>query len=112
VTSLKEDLVFLIERGDRLADRLDGLVRNGRTVEAPAQPMSLAEDVPGPAQFGAAAFDAAPPKAAPFATASAAPSFAPAALGVREAEVPAEAAAPRVRSQAERDLLRALRMAR
>lgn len=28
--SLKEDLSFLMERGDRLADRLDGLVRAGR----------------------------------------------------------------------------------
>ncbi len=28
--SLKDDLVFLTERGDRLADRLDGLVRTAR----------------------------------------------------------------------------------
>jgi hypothetical protein len=29
-TSLKDDLIFLMERGERLADRLDGLARNGR----------------------------------------------------------------------------------
>jgi hypothetical protein len=29
-TSLKDDLAFLTERGDRLADRLDGLVRAAR----------------------------------------------------------------------------------
>ena len=29
-TALKDDLTLLIERGDRLADRLDALVRAGR----------------------------------------------------------------------------------
>ena len=32
--ALKDDLVFLSERGEQLADRLDGLVRAGRGVEA------------------------------------------------------------------------------
>ncbi|MBB5693320.1 DUF6468 domain-containing protein [Muricoccus pecuniae] len=64
--SLREDLRFMLDRGEALADRLELLVRQGR-----------------PALGGAAA------AAAPVAE---------------------EAAAPR--SQAERDLLRALRMAR
>jgi Domain of unknown function (DUF6468) len=67
--ALKDDLAFLMERGDRLADRLDGLVRSARPLvtEPPRQP-ALAEAEP--------------------------------------------AEAPRVRSQAERDLLKALRVAR
>lgn len=62
--SVKDDLAFLVERGERLADRLDALVRAGRAPEAarPAAPEADAE--------------------------------------------------PRVRSQAERDLLAALRVAR
>ena len=68
---LKDDLLFLTERGERLADRLDTLVRA-------AKPLSQEHAAPEP-----------PPR-------------------------PAEEADPaaRLRSQAERDLLRALRMAR
>lgn len=62
--ALKDDLAFLMERGERLADRLDALVRANRTPEAP--------------RASAAEVDAV----------------------------------PRVRSQAERDLLAALRVAR
>jgi hypothetical protein len=65
---LKDDLTLLIERGNRLADRLDALVRAGRP---------LANETP------------------------------------RLTVVPhADGAEPRVRSQAERDLLKALRVAR
>ena len=66
--SLKDDLTLLTDRGDRLADRLDALVRAGRPLAS------------------------APPR-----------------LTVVEG---GETAEPRVRSQAERDLLQALRMAR
>ncbi len=62
--SVKDDLTFLVERGERLADRLDALVRSGRAPEA------------------------------------------------ARAAVPEPDAEPRVRSQAERDLLAALRVAR
>lgn len=83
--ALKDDLVFLIERGERLADRLDGLVRAGRQL-APEPPRvalpdypraeTIAADRPGdPSQSG-------PPEA------------------------------PRLRSQAERDLMRALKLPR
>lgn len=72
--ALKDDIAFLSERGERVADRLDALVRTARplAVEPPRQ--VVAPD----------------PQAA-------------------EAETPG---IPRVRSQAERDLLKALRMAR
>ncbi|MBN8904595.1 MAG: hypothetical protein J0H57_26560, partial [Rhodospirillales bacterium] len=76
--SLKDDLSFLIERGERLADRLDQLVRAARPL--------IAE----PARVSEAALSG---------TGS--------SSGAAEVE-----AAPRVRSQAERDLLRALRMVR
>jgi hypothetical protein len=68
-TALKDDLAFLVERGERLADRLDSLVRSARPMAAEPQR----------------------------------------ATATSEAQTPD---APRVRSQAERDLLRALRMAR
>ena len=69
VGRLKDDLMFLLERGERLADRLDGLVRAGRPLAAePAHPLPQLETDP--------------------------PEH------------------PRMRSQAERDLLKALRMAR
>jgi hypothetical protein len=68
-TALKDDLTYLMERGERLADRLDGLVRTARPMVAePPRPTAVPDPEP--------------------------------------------ADAPRVRSQAERDLLRALRMAR
>ncbi|HST74325.1 MAG TPA: DUF6468 domain-containing protein [Acetobacteraceae bacterium] len=74
-SGLKDDLVFLTERGERLADRIDALVRSGRPLAAePARPM------------------AAQPVGLPSADTE-----------------PAEA---RVRSQAERDLIKALRLAR
>jgi chromosome segregation ATPase len=73
--SLKDDLQFLAERGDRLADRLEQLVRSGRLLVQEAPRQSLPDPI------------AAPPSAPP----------------------PAE---KRMRSQAERDLLKALRMAR
>jgi hypothetical protein len=66
--SLKDDLSLLIERGDRLADRIDVLVRAGRPLAVDAPRLAVVNDV--------------------------------------------IAAEPRVRSQAERDLLKALRMAR
>ncbi|SHI82213.1 hypothetical protein SAMN02745194_01166 [Roseomonas rosea] len=69
--ALRDDLRFLVERAEGLADRLEALVRQGRAA-APAS------GLPAP--------------------------------GLQSMGLPAEAAAPR--SQAERDLLRALRMAR
>ena len=68
--SLKDDLALLIERGDRLADRLDVLVRAGTAARRGARRrLDRRRRMPSTAE-------------------------------------------PRVRSQAERDLLKALRMAR
>jgi chromosome segregation ATPase len=81
-TALKGDLSFLVERGERLADRLDRLLRNGRTMETDPVPVR--------------------------------PSLSLAAEFESELLEPAEQEPPpgRVRSQAERDLLRALKMVR
>jgi hypothetical protein len=74
-TSLKDDLTFLLERADRAADKLDGLVRSTRPV-ATETPRTSVPEVP------------------------------------RSSATEPEIADPRIRSQAERDLLKALRMVR
>jgi hypothetical protein len=76
-TTLKEDLTFLVQRGEGLADRLDDLVRSARPAAAMAETASRMPYMPQTPPAG------------------------------REAREE-----PRVRSQAERDLLKALRMAR
>jgi hypothetical protein len=73
---LRDDLTFLTERGDRLADRLERLVRAGREI------------APEPAYTPSVAAEPMLPVASE------------------------DDAAPRLRSQAERDLLKALRMVR
>lgn len=80
-TALKDDLAFLMERGERLADRMDSLVRSARP---------LVNDT-----------GARPPSGM----------FPPTAADPAEPTRP-DPVEPRVRSQAERDLLKALRMAR
>jgi hypothetical protein len=86
--ALKDDLMFLTERGEKLADRMDALVRASRGIVERAPEPPRAASAPG------------------FAPAFAAPAaVAPAMADTAEDE-------PRVRSQAERDLLKALRMAR
>ncbi len=72
--ALKDDLAFLMDRGERLADRMDSLVRSARP---------MASDQPRPQAVAAMAT----------------------AVADDEPE-------PRLRSQAEKDLLKALRMAR
>ena len=69
--ALKDDLAFLTERGEKLADRLDGLVRSARPLTHEPQGQAPAMAMAAP-----------------------------------------EAGDVRLRSQAERDLLKALRMAR
>ena len=76
--ALKDDLSFLSERGGRLADRLDTLVREARGLApapTPARQFALAGPEPG-------------------------------------ADPDADAPPSRLRSQAERDLFKALRLAR
>ncbi len=83
---LKDDLLFLTERGERLADRLDVLVRAARP---------LAQDPP--------------PEPAPRAPERSHPERSHAERPRAEDSDPS---VPRLRSQAERDLLRALRTVR
>jgi HAMP domain-containing protein len=74
--SLKDDLALLIDRGNRLADRLDNQLRAGRPLVSETPRLAVVTNT----------------------------------ANANTANV--EAAEPRVRSQAERDLLKALRMAR
>jgi len=88
-TGLKDDLVFLIDRGERVAERLDGMVRAARPfVPGAGRPDSMpriaARRDPSP--------DESPPAERP--------------------SPPPDSLAPRARSQAERDLLNALRAVR
>lgn len=98
--ALKDDLAFLSDRGETLADRLDALVRGARHVAPPT---------PVPASAPAAIL-ADPPAAAP------APFRAPYPLeAAMSHDDPVPAAPPpptRLPSKAERDLVRALRMGR
>ncbi len=89
---LKDDLAFLSERGERLADRLETLIRQGRglTQESSGEPFLPSTPLPGP-------------RLAPSGLGGSEGSPDPSATGAPE---------PRLRSQAERDLLRALRAAR
>jgi len=91
-TRLKDDLVFLSERGEGLADRLDHLVRAGRGLDLPPPRMAAQEPMHAP-----------PPAPAPMLQTP--PRNVPEAM-------PESEPAPRLRSQAERDLMRALRLAR
>ncbi len=124
---LKDDLMFLIERGDRLADRLEGLVRAGKDIApVPSRP-ELVRSEPsradaaraemarlGQESGGTPRFDLKQ-----FTEGGAIAQLGDAEAGAfpRPAGRPANAASPqtaqpRLRSQAERDLLKALRMAR
>jgi hypothetical protein len=120
---LKDDLVFLTERGERLADRLDGLVRAARPLAPdparPGYPYPLAADDaaarhPGSQQPGSQhpvsqhPGSLGPPQALPPYSA---PAYPPPTYSTPTPAEP-EAPPPRLRSQAERDLLKALRAAR
>lgn len=89
---LKDDLVFLNERGTTVADRLDHLVRAGRSLDlASSRPTTPTVSAPMPE-----------------------PEPEPAPHEIPLPEVPPldPTGTPRLRSQAERDLMRALRIAR
>ncbi len=87
--ALKADLAFLVERGERLADRLDRLVRSGRSVE----------DEP---------LIARPARPTETSSAHLLSDFDDDMLEPAEPQ----GSTGRIRSQAERDLLRALKMVR
>jgi hypothetical protein len=95
---LRDDLAFLADRSDRLAERLEGAVRTARMVAdssvlpaamvAPLHPRPAAPTLVAQPQLS---MQEAPPEPAPMTE---------------------DEPQPRLRSQAERDLLRALRGAR
>jgi hypothetical protein len=87
-TTLKEDLTFLVQRGEGLADRLDECLRAAR-------PVIAASESPTPrSPYAAQPEQHEPPRRR------------------TNVETAAHDAEPKVRSQAERDLLKALRMVR
>jgi hypothetical protein len=85
---LKDDLQFLMDRGNRLADQLDHLVRAGRPLALDASAGGMPRRYAGAEPDGYAADGRLPAASDP------------------------DGGEPRVRSQAERELLKALRMAR
>jgi hypothetical protein len=109
-TTLKDDLTFLVQRGEGLADRLDEGVRAARPVLSMAGQAAARSPYAvqmGTSQPGIAAMGSTQSRPAPAGPASARPNQIAAAVG----RAPPEAE-PKVRSQAERDLLKALRMVR
>lgn len=131
-TRLKDDLVFLTERGERLADRLDHLVRAARGLDLaepraaappprPSAPDGRSPEPPSPAwRFAEPASPEPPPpeppppeRGLPELVPSPAPSLPDSPWPGSPSRAPASPDPPaRLRSQAERDLLRALRLGR
>jgi len=113
---LKDDLLFLMERGERLADRMEALVRTGRELaqDPIRHPLAEARRLGGfledPVRLDSPPAERRPARVTPAeaarldATEQGQPTQAPAD--------PTQAGQPRLRSQAERDLLKALRIAR
>jgi hypothetical protein len=105
---LRDDLSFLSERGERLAERLEGAVRSARMAADQGAMAGIPIAVSHASNVGlarAAVFNGGQP-------ASSAPHVAssPGGFGAQaDSEVPG---GPKLRSEAERDLLRALRAAR
>lgn len=106
-SALKGDLAFLTNRGERLADKLDGTVRAARDLAPDMPPRASAQDTPLLAEdMGARSL-----RPVNLTTEDVAPT--PPARPVPFDPTPAPGPGDlRVRSQAERDLLKALQMAR
>lgn len=99
-TGLKDDLLFLTERGERLADRMETLVRQtrGYAQDPPGEPVLPLADRMGADRMGADRYGTARPDDQPAGRAG-------------ESAEPGDGDR-RLRSKAERDLLRALRATR
>lgn len=132
--SLRDDLAFMIERADSMADRLEGAVRAGRNemkaapkpaaapAAAPPQPQPQPQPQvqpamsPRPAAAAAGSLATAAGGASPLvspATAAAVTAALQTAKGVAgTADLGPDAAAEDERSEAERELLRALQSVR
>jgi hypothetical protein len=96
---LRDDLAFLADRSDRLAERLEGAVRTARMV-ADGSVLPAAVNAAMPAPRPAETLPAPQPQQMLH------------AVPAEPAPAPEGEPQPRLRSQAERDLLRALRGAR
>jgi len=94
---LRDDLTFLSERGERLAERLEGAVRSARMVGDQSAMTTMSTPAAAKPHFAAASRHVASAPAEPATVAALADTDAP---GLK------------LRSEAERDLLRALRAAR
>jgi hypothetical protein len=115
--ALKDDMAFLLERGSRLADRLDSLVRVGRPLAVePRRPMGRPVTKEAPVTHEAEPVVSVAPAITASKAASASQAVPaskmtlPSKMAPRSKVPPPSQAAPR--SQAERDLLQALRMVR
>lgn len=95
-TNLKQDLTFLTERGELTADRMERLIRSGRG--------AMQDSNVEPREANISPFLGSRDPVRP----DRAPQPAPVARTLQATDEPE----PRLRSQAERDLLKALRMAR
>lgn len=104
-TPLKDDLTFLVQRGEGLADRLEELVSAARPVLAATGELAARQAYPG--QFPSPR--PAPTRLAPVQAATRQAASGQTAPPIERTSSGAE---PIVRSQAERDLLKALRMVR
>jgi hypothetical protein len=93
---LRDDLTFLTDRGDRLAERLESAVRTARMMGDGFSFGSAPAPVPAP-----------PPPALALV-----PSSVKMVAGFEDGAAAAAGATPVLRSQAERDLIRALRAGR
>jgi hypothetical protein len=99
-TTLKDDLTFLVQRGEGLADRLDEGVRAARPV------LAVAGQSTNRSAWSSQSEQSRMEPSHPLPSPMASPHLAATGeRGTRDAE-------PKVRSQAERDLLKALRMVR
>ncbi|OIQ93722.1 hypothetical protein GALL_243130 [mine drainage metagenome] len=113
--SLRDDLAFMIERADAMANRLEGSVRQARDVKIPAAPApaavhGAAAAMPAGPALGAQPRRPAPAPAAPSPAASAAPALGGLASGF--GDMAGEDSFEDDRSEAERELLRALQSVR
>jgi hypothetical protein len=109
--SLRDDLAFMIERADTMANRLENAVRSARTDggKAASEPRGASTERLAPERL-------TPERLAPLGTASAPTMPPPRMAGNRAAAIAAAAAAAEAesddRSEAERELLRALQSMR
>ena len=110
--SLRDDLAFMIERADTMANRLENAVRSARTEVRTPPVAAAAPATPPRAQWSGAGMASTP--SAPLTSSSPGPVFGRAAQQATLAAVGAASEEDEIdeRSEAERELLRALQSMR